>query len=190
VLFFALASRLVERRRRLLVVAAAGFMALVTVQQVFWRLSRPVAYDFAGRIDEDGVCLQSSGYTCAAASMATLLRVHGIEAAEGEMAELSGTIPGRGASYFQAAGGLRKKLRRMGRSERPILRVPGRRGLEAIPCPFLAGVGHGFLFDHMVCVLGVGPGSVRIGDPLRGARTMDRREFEDRWQGIAVVLER
>jgi hypothetical protein len=38
--------------------------------------------------DGDGVCLQTTKHTCTAASAATLLRLHGIDATEGEMAKL------------------------------------------------------------------------------------------------------
>jgi ABC-type bacteriocin/lantibiotic exporter with double-glycine peptidase domain/CRP-like cAMP-binding protein len=43
--------------------------------------------------------------------------------------------------------------------------------------------------NHWVVLYEVGERSVRIGDPARGIRRLDRSEFEEKWTGYAVVFE-
>lgn len=43
--------------------------------------------------------------------------------------------------------------------------------------------------NHWVVLYEVGERSVRIGDPAKGIRRLDRSEFEERWTGYAVVFE-
>lgn len=55
----------------------------------------------------EGVCLQTTKSTCSAASAATLLNLHGIEANEQEMAELC--LTRRGTNWMGLYRGLKKK---------------------------------------------------------------------------------
>lgn len=59
--------------------------------------------------DHDGVCLQTTVHTCTAASAATLLRLHGIDATEAEMAELCLTRDG--TTWMGLYRGLKCKTR-------------------------------------------------------------------------------
>ena len=189
VLFFACASQLVPiRSRRALVLLVCCLVVFVGVF-TSWRLHRPKAYDYRRNM-LDGVCLQTSDYTCGAAALVTLLDRIGIEATEGEMAELSGTIPGRGVSDFQAAAGLREKLRMLNRSERVAIESCKAADLPSLPTPFLAGVKYSFWFDHMICVLEVTEDQVVVGDPLEGRVVWSRRQFESEWRGVVTVLRR
>jgi len=54
------------------------------------------------------VCLQTTPYTCSPASAATLLRVHGIDATESEMAELC--LTRKGTNWMGLFRGLSKKV--------------------------------------------------------------------------------
>lgn len=140
-----------------------------------------------GRTMIDGVCMQSTGYTCGAASLVTMLDRMGVEASEGEMARLTGTIPGRGVSDFQAADGLQRKLESIGRSERVRFVVRRDHDPESIPTPFAAGLTYSFWYDHMVCVLAIDAASVTIGDPIAGLQVLPREEFRERWRGVAIT---
>jgi hypothetical protein len=55
----------------------------------------------------DGLCLQTTPHTCTPASAATLLRLHGIEASEAEMAELC--LTRRGTTWQGLYRGLKRK---------------------------------------------------------------------------------
>lgn len=56
---------------------------------------------------KDDICLQTTPYTCSAASAATLLHTHGIDATEREMAELC--LTHRGTNWMGLFRGLSKK---------------------------------------------------------------------------------
>lgn len=59
--------------------------------------------------DDDGICLQTTQQSCTPASAATLLRLHGIEATEGEMAKLCLTRDG--TTWMGLYRGLKHKTR-------------------------------------------------------------------------------
>jgi predicted double-glycine peptidase len=138
-------------------------------------------------IDGHGVCLQSTGYTCGAASAVTALRQLGIEADEGELAILSHTSRlGTDADLLCeainrrfAGQGVRAECRWFGS-------VAELRGRE----PVLAAVRFRFLIDHFVTVLSVGDSEVIIGDPLTGRETRSYEEFAQRWRRYGVTVAR
>ena len=72
ILFFSFASHLVPPRNRRGVLIIVGILVILVIQQTFWHLSKPKIYNYKGKI-VDGVCVQTSGDTCGAASMVTLL---------------------------------------------------------------------------------------------------------------------
>ena len=189
VLFFGVASRLVPPASRRSVQLMTIFLVILCSCLGLWRLSAPATYASVRGVSEDGICHQSSAHTCAAASMVTLLHRMGITSEEGEMAELSHTIPGRGASFFQVAMGLRRKLEQQGRPESACLLTPGNDELETLRTPFLTGVKLSLLIDHMVCVLSIEAETVTIADPLEGRRVVSRESFLADWLGIVVVVE-
>ena len=188
VLMFAVASHLVPRRSRRALVLLSCAVAIFAVQQKAWHVVRPAAYDLEGT-SVDGVCFQSTGYTCGAASAVTLLNTMGIEATEGEMAELMRTPPRHGITSVGAAYGLKRKLARESCPERVTLAPCGKDNLDDLPTPFLVGLKFKLWCDHMVCVLEVGPDRVVVGDPLVGIKVWPRKAFEDEVRGLAVLVE-
>lgn len=60
-----------------------------------------------GNVWSDGICLQTTKQTCSAASAATLLKLHGIDATEQEMADLC--LTRRGTNWMGLYRGLKKK---------------------------------------------------------------------------------
>ena len=187
VLAFAFGSHLVRPRNRRSLLLLACVVAVFAVQQKVWHVVRPTAYDLEGRV-VDGICFQSTGYTCGAASAVTLLNVMGVKATEGEMAELMRTPPGRGVSDVAAAYGLKRKLARALRSERVSLEAVGPDQLDNLPTPFLVGLKFKIWCDHMVCVLDIDKDAVVVGNPLTGREVWPRPEFDDEVRGLAVVV--
>ena len=57
---------------------------------------------------QDGICRQTTGYTCVAASMVTALRARGIDATETEMARLAHTQVNGGATDSRALWALQR----------------------------------------------------------------------------------
>ena len=60
-----------------------------------------------GHVWSEGICLQTTKQTCSAASAATLLKLHGIETTEQEMADLC--LTRRGTNWMGLYRGLKKK---------------------------------------------------------------------------------
>jgi hypothetical protein len=155
--------------------------------------------------DRDGICLQTTQFTCTAASAATLLRLHGIEATEAEMADLC--LTRQGTTWMGLYRGLKQKTRGT------------RWDVEAIECeateirdkaikPMILSVGMGAEVtardetrlaewgwrpgqEHSVLLLGQGGfGQFKIADPTPGygIEVWSASDLEELFQGTAVRL--
>lgn len=186
-LLFALASGVVQRARdrralRLLMVVCAFYY----VRSGFWMVRPPVP-ELRTAPCVDGVCCQSTDYTCVAASLVTLLHAYGIAATETEMARLSYTEVGNGATDTRAVYALQRKL-----AGRPFKvhyeRWMTYERLIGLERPCIVPVKWGYFSSHMVPVLEADAESVLVGDPLGGPRRRARAAFEADWLHRAVYL--
>lgn len=94
-----------ERNAKRIQLAVVGVLTLASVFVAQRSWSRPIS----GRLGESsrhGIVLQTDGASCGAASAANLLRLHGRNASEAQMAEVFGTTV-RGTSTAQLVYGLR-----------------------------------------------------------------------------------
>ena len=140
------------------------------------------------RVDSNGICYQSTGYTCAPAAAVTALRKLGLPAYEGEIAILShtspvaGTLPGCLRAALQnhyGAEGLRCQYRRFDSVAQ--LKDAG---------ITLAVVKDEFLSDHCVAVLEVSDKMITVADPVVGKRSLSHKQFEKIWRFSGIVLKR
>ncbi|MGH7131292.1 MAG: cysteine peptidase family C39 domain-containing protein [Phycisphaerales bacterium] len=188
VLFFAVVARHVPRkadgRALLWLTAVAG---VYFVKAGWWMVAPGVGDLGRTRVDGDGVCLQSTNYTCVAASMVTLLRARGIAAEESEMARLAYTQVGGGATDSRTLWALEHKL--AGTGLVPRYQRLDRMGIVAAAKPCLVQLDWGFFVSHMVPVLEATEDRVVIGDPLEGRREMTMADFLSQWKGTAVTIE-
>ncbi|MDF1661009.1 MAG: HEAT repeat domain-containing protein [Planctomycetota bacterium] len=112
ILFFAIASKLVpeDSNRRALRLMTI-LLLIIMPGQNYWVFTTPPSYSHSDGVWIDGVCMQSTNFTCGAASAATVLRAHGVpDAVEHECAYYSHTLPFRGVTDVGAARALRKHL--------------------------------------------------------------------------------
>lgn len=187
-LFFSTAAMLVPKasdRRALMLLNVVA--AIYFVKAGWWMISPGVLGVAATRIDDHGICRQSTGYTCVAASMVTMLRARGIAAEEAEMAALCRTQPGGGATDSRAIWALERKL--AGLPFRPTYARLDRDSLLAAPKPCMVQLDWGFFVSHMVPVMSATPDGVVIGDPLSGVREVPMADFLRDWKGMAITLE-
>lgn len=133
------------------------------------------------------VTLQSTDYTCVAASMVTMLRAFGVDASETQMARLSRTEVGRGATDSRALWALELAL--AGTPLKPTYRAGTLSELIAAPKPCLVQIDFGFVVSHMVPVMAADEHSVTLGDPLTGPRTLSTTEFARLWKKTMITLE-
>lgn len=189
VLFFGIAARRTprasDRKAILMLTAVAG---LYFLKAGWWMVSPGVPDLGKTNVDASGVCLQSTGYTCAAASMVTMLQSFKVEASETEMARLSFTQVDGGATDSRVLWGLEKKLRGTGLVAR-YQRLDAT-ALIDLPKPCLVQVDWGYFISHMVPVMESTSERVVIGDPLTGRREMTMAEFRSKWKGNAISVDR
>lgn len=140
------------------------------------------------KFDSDGICFQSTDYTCAPAAAVTALKRLGFSAQEGELAILSHTSPVAGTLL----GCLRTALE-------------NRYGGDGLQCRHryfdsidqlknagltLAVVKDAFLSDHCVTVLEVSDRTVLVADPVKGKQLMSHEQFKKVWRFSGIVLKR
>jgi predicted double-glycine peptidase len=183
-------SRLRSHRDRSLVFL---LMAAIVFYMSVWPFLAP-AFDrnqlahLLTRVDNNGVCEQTTDYTCGPAAAVTALRKLGLPAEEGTIAILSCTSNQEGTPTDLLADALQKEY--------------GKDGLTATCRVFkniselkqagitLAVIKYGFMVDHWVTVLEVRDSEVVIGDPLGGLRRLPYDQFLKQWRFIGIVLQR
>jgi peptidase C39-like protein len=165
----------------------AGLL-VVSASLPLFQTARFDASDFEGSVGPDGVCLQSSDYTCGAAAAATLLATYGVSADEAEMAERCWTNSMTGTDEFCVARGLRQKLEGTGRevqlisSDWEALVARGQR-------PAMATIRYSTFVDHWVVIFGTEGDSVLVGDPLVGRRRIGKKKFLELWRKSLVTAD-
>lgn len=166
--------------KRDVLLVLAGLLLLRT-GVVAWE-SRDDHARLSGTVNDRGVCLQTTGYSCAPAAAASFLHLHGVRATEREMAVLSATRPGLGGtSECGLMRGLRRKL-----PDRPV-RIVACRPFE-LPCPSLVSLRLNALVAHCVVVERTTPRDVWIIDPASGRTAMTWEVFEEEWTGSAIFV--
>lgn len=148
------------------------------------------------------VCKQTTQATCSAAAAATLLKIHGIDTSEAEMARLCLTTAA-GTTKFGLYRGLAMKTEGAGYRVRPLPPT-----IEELPkhCPALITVrldagqdvdprysrdwGWAPGVSHTVVLLRFeSNGKVEIADPSVGQEQWDMQGIRDLWKGKGFYLE-
>ena len=139
-------------------------------------------------VNSNGICYQTTDYTCGPAAAVTALGKLGLSASEGEIAVLSHSSP--------VTGTLPRCL---------YTALQNRYGADGLKCRYryfdsiaqlrnagitLAVVRDALLSDHCVTVLEVSDRMVVIADPVVGRRLMSHEQFEKIWRFSGIVLKR
>jgi len=183
-------SRLPYKWEKLIVcLLMAGFMTWFSVLPFLVpAILRGRLSNLRTRYDSNGVCRQTTDYTCGPAAAVTALGRLGLAAEEGELAVLSysnpitGTLPACLSTALQRryrADGLRCRYRRFDSIHQ--LRNAG---------ITLAVVREALFKDHCLTVLEVSDDAVTVADPVTGVRLLPYRQFESIWRYAGIVLER
>ena len=148
------------------------------------------------------VCLQTTPWTCSPACAATLLRAHGIDATEQEMAELC--VAREGTSWLGLYRALALKTERTGwrveafetdeaalrQQFRPVIlfaRLPQDQSASKLGqhCGWIPGQGHSVVFLEYLS-----QGTLRIGDPAVGTELWRITDLDTLWTGRGIRLVR
>lgn len=186
--FGALIEHLAFGRMRQL---SCGITALIlSALWIFPFVSSAAVQDKLGRLetvfDEQGVCRQTTSFTCGAAAAATGLRHLGVSADEASLAVASRTSPLIGVSAWDLFLAMRSEARRAGLNcsfgfFRRLSDVP-------VGVVFLAVMRDTAWNDHCVAMLDFSDGRLLVADPAAGLKWMSVCEFESRWRGYGITL--
>lgn len=155
---------------------------------LIWQSFFGVSADFVEIGFEEGICRQSTDYTCAPASCVTYLKRIGIASGEREMAALCATQR-LGSAYVNIYRGLKLKL--AGYNYEVILERVRPEKLLEITTPFITSlyIHPGVL--HTVTVLETSRSGVVIAETVRGARIdVTPNDFLKRWDGLALYAKK
>ncbi len=177
-------ARIDRPTMRLLVLIVAALFGAYSVTEIAAPVWLPL---FADELSAEAAgppeVLQSTGWSCGAAALASAARVEGIPASERQMAELAVTAPLRGTS-------LRGMLRALHCVGLPATAFRGVtwEDLLAARKPAIVGWKLGATVGHSVVVLSIDGDQVIVADPLIGEIAYTREEFLASWDHELIVL--
>jgi len=140
-------------------------------------------------IDKNGVCRQTTGYTCGPAAAVTALRRLGVDADEKELAIEAETGRFLGTDEFRLVRVMNDALAQKGLRFK-VADFQNADDLNGL-FPFIA-IQHLYGQEyHYIVILGIKGNWVEYADPLPGAITrMPRADFEKDWQKRGIILTR
>lgn len=176
------------RRQRAIVIVALFLGAGYFFQGGWWMIKQTPVGAFAQTNDLQTLdVLQSQDYSCVPAACATSLRLLGVETTEAEMAGLTETRAGNGATLIRAMHGLERRLEHEGL--RPQLIEPDYEQLLSLPTPALTPLQYEASQLHMVTILRVLPDGVYVADPAAGIEFIPRAYFNDLYRRQVIAFE-
>lgn len=138
---------------------------------------------------KDGICKQTTGFTCGPAAAVTVLHQFGINAQESELAILSKCTPKKGGTTNELLVSAIKKLYGQKGIECSILSFDSVEQLKE-SCPLIAVIELSSVVSHYTVVLEVTEDKVIIGDPIGGKKDWSYEDFKKRCWPTAIVLKR
>jgi hypothetical protein len=164
--------------RTLLVLPLGGFLGASLVPYLKPLLGPIEEKDFADHWEE-GVCRQSTYSTCGPASLATILRSHGVKVTEREIARSAHSYQGGTEAWYLA-----RYARAKGMETRFVFREFFDPEAEF---PAIVGVKIG-ASGHFIAVLDCMDGRVTVADPLYGREILSLDEFHERYRSTGFHL--
>ena len=174
-------------RQKHVVAWAMMFGAVYFVNGGLWLLQETPAAVMGQTVSPGGEVLQSQDYSCVAAASATTLNLLGVPSTEAQMAELTLTRPGTGATIIRALDGLARRLEH--EPLQPVLLEPDWDELTRLPLPALTPLQFESTRRHMVTLTRISPTHVWIMDPVDGYGCKERDEFLAIYRGQAIAFE-
>ena len=188
--FGTLIPRLARRREKILIsimlIIASGLFFVFPFMTP--ALVRHKLENLQTKFSNDGICLQTTNYTCGPAAAITALARLGIEAQEGELAVLAYSSPQMGTADDLLARAIEKRYGSEG------IRCTYRYfdSIEKLKqnCPTIAVVKYSFFVDHFIAVLEVTEDRVVVGDPIVGSFEYTYEQFRDKWRFVGIVVQK
>ena len=139
-------------------------------------------------INAEGLCFQTTDYTCGPAAAVTALGKLGIDAEEGNLAILAHSSPVVGTLPQCLSDAIEKQYADLG-LDSTFRMFDSIDQLTEADFTLVIVKDH-FLADHCVVVLEVGADSVIVADPVRGKEILSREAFAGMWRYSGIALKR
>lgn len=174
-----------SRRQRVFVSVGVIACALFFIHGSLWMLqtTRPEDYSTFNRA---GVVRQSQRFSCVPAACATALNRIGVPTTEAEMAALTQTRWGTGATLVRALAGVNERLVNTG--YRAAIEHAGWERLAQGDSPAIVLMRYETPRYHMATILTIKPNVVLVADPAQGMMWLSRAQFEEAYTGNAIVI--
>jgi predicted double-glycine peptidase len=192
-IFVALSVRVIKRKLHLLllisIVPAIGVSLWFCVTYFgpsIW--FRHELKNLQTTFSKDGICKQTTGFTCGPAAAVTVLSQLGIEAQEGELAITSKCSLKNGSTYENLASAIKKLYGKKG-IDCSIRNFDSIDQLKDI-CPMIAVIKLSFVMDHYTAVLEVTEDKVIAGDPIVGKKEWTYEDFRKKWRFVGIIIKR
>jgi predicted double-glycine peptidase len=137
---------------------------------------------------KDGICKQTTGFTCGPAAAVTVLHQLGIEAQESELAIMSKCTLKKGTTSEQLVNAIKKLYSKKG-IDCSIRKFDSIEQLKEI-CPMIAAIKLSSVVSHYTVVLEVTENKVIVGDPIAGKKEWSHEYFRNKWWSTGIVLKR
>lgn len=178
---------LASLRRQRAVMIVGMFLGIGYFMHGGMWMMRPTPVNAFGRGGDRLLVTQTQDYSCVPAACATALRMLGVNTHETQMAELTETRAGSGATLLRALNGLDERLK--GTDLEPLLLEPTYDELMRLQPPMLTPLRYEAARLHMVTILEVRPHRVVLADPQVGIEFIDRDEFIRRYRGQVIAFD-
>ena len=171
-------------RERRVAMWATLLGAVYFLQGGIWMIQTTPRHGFAETVQR-GPVRQSQEFSCVPAACATTLNMLGIYTSEAEMARLTRTRPGFGATPVRALQGLNRRLEST--PYRFHLITARAEDLGQLPLPALTPLQFEATRRHMVTIRAVSRWGVWIEDPIEGLLILDWSRFKEAFGGTLLV---
>jgi predicted double-glycine peptidase len=139
-------------------------------------------------INAEGLCFQTTDYTCGPAAAVTALGKLGIDAEEGNLAILAHSSPVVGTLPQCLSDAIDKQYSSLG-LESTFRMFNSVDQLKEADYTLVIVKDH-FLSDHCIVVLEVRDDSIVVADPVRGKEIISRQSFENMWRFSGITINR
>ncbi|MFK7789742.1 MAG: cysteine peptidase family C39 domain-containing protein [Phycisphaeraceae bacterium] len=174
------------KRQRAVMIVGMFLGAAYFIQGGMWMM-RPTPTNAFDKDFGQLVVHQTQDYSCVPAASATALRMLGLSASEAEMAELTETREGSGATLLRALNGLQIRLQYTGIEAK--LLEPDYDTLMRLEPPLLTPVQYEATRLHMITIVQVREHVILVADPEVGVEYLSRRQFEEIYRGQVIAFE-
>jgi len=144
--------------------------------------------NLSGRVDSNGVYIQTTGYTCGPAATATVLKALGIKDTESEIALATGCNSYSGTRSLDLVNYININYGQRLRAEyRYVDDVDYLREKNAL---YIAEVRASTFTDHFVAIMDIKSNSVTVADPSMGWYETTTAAFSKEWRNKVIVISR